>query len=118
VIIEGIPTLILGVVCIWVLADDPDTAYYLNDHERQIIRARRAAQLGVNDNFDWVDVRLGLRDWKIWAFCAGQFCTDTVLYGYSTFLPTIIKSIRPDASSAVVQLLTIPCKQIPRARPL
>lgn len=35
--------------------------------------------------------------------------TPQVLYGYSTFLPTIIEAIRPDASSAVVQLLTIPC---------
>ena len=32
-----------------------------------------------------------------------------MLYGYATFLPTIIEGIRPDASSAVIQLLTIPC---------
>lgn len=151
-ILEGIPTFILGIACIWILADDPDTAYYLNDYERQMIKTRRAAQLGVNDDFSWKDVRKGLADWKIWAFCAGQFCTDTVLYGYvrlmdckrvdgyhvastwlletmpcpsglpktladlgthrfrySTFLPTIIEAIRPDASASVVQLLTIPC---------
>lgn len=105
----GIPTFILGIACIWLLADEPDTAYYLNAHERQMIKTRRAAQLGVNDEFSWTDVRKGLLDWKIWAFCGGQFCTDTVLYGYSTFLPTIIEAIRPDASAAVVQLLTIPC---------
>lgn len=108
-ILEGIPTFILGVACIWVLADDPDTAYYLTTHERRMIQTRRAAQLGVNDEFSWLDVRRGLQDWKIWVFCAGQFCTDTVLYGYSTFLPTIIEAIQPSASSAVVQLLTIPC---------
>lgn len=108
-ILEGIPTFILGIACIWVLADEPDTAYYLNDHERQMIKTRRAAQLGVMDDFSWLDVRKGLKDWKVWAFCAGQFLTDTVLYGYSTFLPTIIEAIWPEASSAVVQLLTIPC---------
>ena len=108
-ILEGIPTFIIGIACIWLLADEPDTAYYLNHHERRIIRARRAAQLGVNDEFSWTDVRKGLADWKIWTFCAAQFCTDAMLYTYSTFLPTIIQSIRPSASAAVVQLLTIPC---------
>lgn len=34
---------------------------------------------------------------------------DAMLYGYSTFLPTIIEGIKPDASAAIVQVLTIPC---------
>lgn len=91
------------------VADEPDTAFYLNEEEREMIRARRKAQLGQNDIFDWKDVRKGLKDWKIYVICAGQFCTDNMLYGFSTFLPTIIEAIRPDASTAVVQLLTIPC---------
>ena len=32
-----------------------------------------------------------------------------MLYGYSTYLPTIIKGIRPQSSSVVIQALTIPC---------
>jgi len=108
-IIEGLPTFILGVACWWLLADEPETAHYLNNEEREMILARRATQTGVTDVFEWKDVRKGLKDWKIYAFCAGQFCMDLMLYGYSTFLPTIIKAIRPRSSSAVVQLLTIPC---------
>lgn len=42
-------------------------------------------------------------------FYVGLFCVDTMLYGYSTFLPTIIRGIMPNASSAMVQILTIPC---------
>ena len=38
----------------------------------------------------------------------GQFAVDTILYGYSTFLPTIIKELG-DWSTAEVQALTIPC---------
>ncbi|OTA32004.1 hypothetical protein BTJ68_07361 [Hortaea werneckii EXF-2000] len=108
-IIEGLPTFVLGIACCWILADDADTAYYLNAEEKQLILARRAANPGQTETFEWKDVRKGLKDWKIWAFCAAQFCMDTMLYGYSTFLPTIIKGIRPDASAAIVQVLTIPC---------
>lgn len=108
-IIEGLPTFVLGIACWFILADDPETAYYLNASEKAMIVARRAAQPGHSDDFDWADVRKGLKDWRVYTFSAGQFCMDNMLYGYSTFLPTIIKAIRPGSSSAVVQLLTIPC---------
>lgn len=32
-----------------------------------------------------------------------------MLYGFSTFLPTIIRGIQPKASTALVQVYTIPC---------
>lgn len=48
-------------------------------------------------------------DWKVYAIAAGQFCTDNVLYTYSTFLPTIIEGIKPDASATTIQAYTIPC---------
>lgn len=48
-------------------------------------------------------------DWKVWLFCFAEFGTDTMLYGFSTFLPTIIKSIMPKASTPTIQVLTIPC---------
>lgn len=108
-IIEGLPTFVLGIACWWILADDPETAYYLNDEEKEMIATRRRAQIGITDTFDWKDVRKGLKDWKIWVFCAGQFCEDAMLYGYSTFLPTIIQGIRPESSRAIIQVLTIPC---------
>lgn len=108
-IIEGLPTFVLGVACWWLLADDPETAYYLDAEEKEMMLMRRGRQVGVTDVFDWADVKKGLKDWKIYAFCLGQFGGDTVLYGYSTFLPTIIKGINPTYSSALVQVLTIPC---------
>jgi sugar phosphate permease len=103
-ILEGLPTMILGIACLWILADDPETAYYLNDEEKEMIIARRASQIGQTDVFDWKDVRKGLKDWKIWVFSAGQFGMDTMLYGFSTFLPTIIQGIRPESSRPIIQV--------------
>ncbi|GAM89339.1 hypothetical protein ANO11243_073760 [Dothideomycetidae sp. 11243] len=108
-IIEGLPTFILGIACWWILADDPQTAYYLKPEEKEMMLQRLANQPGQTNSFEWADCRKGLADWKIYVFCAGQFCGDTMLYGFSTFLPTIIKGINPHASRALVQVLTIPC---------
>ncbi|KAH0270491.1 MFS general substrate transporter, partial [Aureobasidium melanogenum] len=108
-ILEGIPTFLLGIACWWWLADGPETAWFLNQEEKKIMEIRRLQQVGVTDEFAWRDVRAGLKDWKMWAFCCALFGADTMLYGYSTFLPTIIKNIDPTYSSALVQVLTIPC---------
>ncbi|GAB7337480.1 hypothetical protein MBLNU457_g2811t1 [Dothideomycetes sp. NU457] len=107
-ILEGIPTFVLGVACWFWLADGPETAYFLTSEEKELMLRRRAAQGGQVDHFDWKDAKKGLRDWKIYAFSFGQFGGDTMLYGFSTFLPTIIKGLNPGWSSALVQVLTIP----------
>ncbi|KAM0719486.1 hypothetical protein Q7P37_005391 [Cladosporium fusiforme] len=108
-IIEGIPTVILGVVCIFILADDPETAPYLTPEEKELMLLRRARQTGVSETFEWKDAKKAVTDWKVLLFCVALFCVDTMLYGYSTFLPTIIRGIRPNASNSMVQVLTIPC---------
>ena len=110
-IIEGLPTTILGVSCIWLLADSPETAFYLTPEEKALMIVRKHRQIGYTKSADTMhkdDVFKALKDWKVWAFCFGQFGVDTMLYGYSTFLPTIIKGIG-DWSVAQVQALTIPC---------
>ncbi|KAF1807991.1 MFS general substrate transporter [Eremomyces bilateralis CBS 781.70] len=111
-IIEGLPTIVLGIAVWWLLADDPQTAFYLNAEEKRLMDRRRAQQEGHTrsaEEFHWADVRKGLKDWKVWAFCIALFGCDTMLYGYSTFLPTIIAALNPSWSNSLVQVLTIPC---------
>jgi len=110
-IIEGIPTVIMGVITFFILADDPETAWYLTAPEREFcaLRLGREAEATASaKRFHWADVRRCFTDWKVWAFALGQFGQDTMLYGYSTFLPTIIKDIGGWTNSQV-QALTIPC---------
>ncbi|KAJ5484805.1 transporter [Penicillium diatomitis] len=110
-ILEGIPTVIMGVATWFFMADEPDTAYYLNEDEKALVVRRRSRHVGQTasaQKFHWADVKEGALDWRIYAFCIGQFAVDTMLYGYSTFLPTIIKGMGR-WSTAEVQALTIPC---------
>lgn len=110
-IIEGIPTVLTGIATWIFLADDPETAYYLNEEERALVVIRRQRQVGQTasaQHLHWADVKEGVLDWKTYVFCAGQFGADTALYGYSTFLPTIINGMG-SWSAAEVQALTIPC---------
>ena len=110
-IIEGLPTIILGVGTFFLLADDPEHATYLSFKDKELVELRRQREIGQTKSareFHKKDMYLGLRDWKVYAFCIGQFGGDTMLYGYSTFLPTIIKALG-HWTSAQAQALTIPC---------
>ena len=110
-IIEGFPSIILGVAVYFWLADDPETAYYLSKEERELMVVRKRRQIGHTSSGDFLhkeDVFRALKDWKTWAFACGQFGADTMLYGYSTFLPTIIKGLGK-WSTAETQALTVPC---------
>ncbi|KAI6782675.1 putative transporter -like protein [Emericellopsis cladophorae] len=111
IIIEGLPTTILGIAVLWWLADAPGSAKYLSSEDKALIDLRMRRQVGHTKSSDLMhkeDVYAGLKDWKIWLMCFGQFGADIILYGYSTFLPTIIDGLG-DWSRAQVQALTIPC---------
>lgn len=110
-IIEGMPTVFLGIAVFWWLADDPASAHYLTAEEKDLMARRMQRQIGYTESSDHLhkkDVYAGFRDWKIWVFAFAQFGVDVILYGYSTFLPTIIRGLGT-WSRAEVQALTIPC---------
>ncbi|KIW64783.1 hypothetical protein, variant [Phialophora macrospora] len=109
--LEGAPTVLLAFVFYFFMADSPEKAKYLTEKERALVLARLNRQTGNTKSaqqLHWDDVAKGLTDWKSWVFSCAQFGVDTALYGFSTFLPTIIRGIMPDATSAIVQVLTIP----------
>ncbi|KAI0202809.1 major facilitator superfamily domain-containing protein [Astrocystis sublimbata] len=110
-IIEGIPTIILGFLVVIFLPNDPEHARFLTPDEKKLMAVRSQRQYGYTESaqkFSKGDMMKAFKDWKVWVFCVGQYGADTMLYGYSTFLPTIIKGLG-SWSTAEVQLLTIPC---------
>ena len=113
-ILEGLPTILLGISTWFLLANDPEHAPYLSDQEKEMLSVRRNRQVGQTKSareLHKADVYRALKDWKIWAFAAGEFCADTMLYGYSIFLPTIIQGFG-EWSTAEIQALTIPCYSV------
>ncbi|RYP61449.1 hypothetical protein DL770_009790 [Monosporascus sp. CRB-9-2] len=110
-IIEGIPSVLLGIATFFLLPNNPEHAYFLNENEKKLMAARFRRHYGDTasaQEFSKKDMLAAFKDWKVWAFCVGQFGADTMLYGYSTFLPTIISGLG-EWSVAEIQLLTIPC---------
>jgi hypothetical protein len=45
-IMEGLPSVVLGVVALFLLPNDPETAYFLYAEDQLMVQARRAAEYG------------------------------------------------------------------------
>ncbi|CAK7203604.1 hypothetical protein SEUCBS139899_006341 [Sporothrix eucalyptigena] len=108
-IIEGLIS-VLVVPWVWFgLPSQPAMARFWSDHELDLMRRRemqRREYMG-DARFDWAQVRSALAHWRTYVAAAVQFFQDVVLYGFSTFLPSILKS-GLGYSSLQAQYLSVP----------
>uniref|UniRef100_A0A093UME9 Putative transporter C11D3.18C n=1 Tax=Talaromyces marneffei PM1 TaxID=1077442 RepID=A0A093UME9_TALMA len=93
-IIEGIITLVFAGLCVFIVPKNFETAYFLTENDRVIMRHRAeatAAYSGGQSHYKWKDVKMAAKDVKSWLHGSIQICVVTILYGFGTFLPIILK---------------------------
>src|SRR6516225_1495137 len=87
-IVEGLPAVILGIMTLYVLADRPDTAPWLNDNERGILADMLAAEYRERPKSNFLTA---LSDVRVIMLAVIQFGFTLGSYGIGVFLPQIIK---------------------------
>lgn len=113
-IIEGIITVIWAAICIFVVPKNYETAYFLNDEDKALMRQRAEhmeAYSGGSGHYGKKDIKEAANDVKSWLHGVIQIAVVTILYGksspypfritirlltlvkgFGTFLPIIIKN--------------------------
>jgi sugar phosphate permease len=108
---EGIPSVLSGVACLWMLPNEPEGAAFLTRAEQRFAteRLRRvhaqpqstaesapSTTLPVSKKeISWADMRRTLTDWRVWALSVLYLFVLITLYSLSFFLPAIIGQVRP-----------------------
>jgi ACS family tartrate transporter-like MFS transporter len=88
-IIEGLPTVVLGFVVLWALADSPATASWLTQEEKAAVQAQIAAEPRHKPvSHLWT----ALKDPRVLILALIQFGFTTGSYGVGIWLPQIIKT--------------------------
>jgi sugar phosphate permease len=111
-IIEGLVTVVVGTIAIFVLPDFPSTTKWLTLEEKVVAQGRLAADAGSDTVLDEekVPITRGLmwaaKDVRTWIFACLQMAT-TASISYSHFFPTLIKQLGFKNSTTVL-LLTSP----------
>ncbi|KAM0286463.1 hypothetical protein ACHAQH_000889 [Verticillium albo-atrum] len=107
-IIEGSVSLAICGGCLWSFPNKPETAWFLNEDEKALMcrRKQRDAVYKGDDKFDWKWVRLAVSDPFIYVASIAFFTSSVAIFGYGTFLPTLIRGFGYNAFEA--NYLTIP----------
>ncbi|WCT73788.1 MFS transporter [Sphingomonas naphthae] len=88
-VIEAVPTIVLGVAALWLLAETPRDARWLTEDERVWLEgelatdSRRVAAHGLHGLWD------GVRDWKVWALFLSKFANGLAVFTVALWLPQI-----------------------------
>jgi ACS family tartrate transporter-like MFS transporter len=108
-LLEGLPAIVLGVVTLFVLADRPRDARWLRDDERAWLEgalAREAALTTVKPG--WRAGARALARPQIVLLVLAYFGIVTTSYGFSLWMPTIVKGLTGLSNLAVTFIATIP----------
>lgn len=76
--------MVYAAICIFVVPKNFETAYFLNEEDRVIMRRRAevtAAYSGGQGHYKWKDVKMAAGDIKTWVHSIIQICVVTILYG-------------------------------------
>lgn len=113
-LLEGMVTVVIAVVSIFLLCDSPDNAKLLTPREREYLIHKLRDQTSPESQVDGHETRqskirhlkLALLDAQVWLQALMYLGVTTPIYGISLFLPTIVKSMGYTSSKA--QLMTVP----------
>lgn len=93
-ILEGIPSLVIGVATLWMLPDGPAKTKWLTEDEKRLITARLAddtradAKLGALHGFKEM-----LADKRVWLLMIPDFSIVIALYGLNLWQPQMVKAM-------------------------
>ncbi|EKJ72338.1 hypothetical protein FPSE_07458 [Fusarium pseudograminearum CS3096] len=107
-IIEGAISLVIGAICWLSLPSSPETAWFLNAEEKETMNIikERNNPFKETEEFSWKQVGMAVTDPLIWLASVALFCSSIALFGFGTFLPTLLRGL--DYSSLQANYLSIP----------
>lgn len=107
-LIQGLPTVVLGVLAIKLLSDGYQKAPWLSPAERQIIETDLTADAARKPVSSGDSVLSVLTNPLIWTFGFIYFCIQSGVYAINFWLPSIIKSMGFDNPLLIGWLSAIP----------
>ncbi|KAF4462009.1 allantoate transport [Fusarium albosuccineum] len=107
-IIEGAISLLVGAVCWLSLPTSPETAWFLKPEEKStmLIIKERNHPFKETEKLSWDQVLMALTDPLVYLASTALFCCSIALFGFGTFLPTLLKGL--DYTSLQANYLSIP----------
>lgn len=95
-LVEGLPSIVLGILVPILLSDRPADARWLSAEEKQWLNARLASETTKPKAKEFSLIIRALTDWTTLAYSLAYFALITCTVGISFWLPQIVKSMGMD----------------------
>lgn len=89
-LLEGLPAIVMGVVCYWVLTDSPEKADWLSAREKHVLTAALARDAGHGGAGGHAPIREALTDPAMWQLAVIGIGLGAGSYAVLFFLPQIV----------------------------
>jgi D-galactonate transporter len=109
-LLEGIPSVVVGLLVLWLLDDGPSKAKWLTDDERELL-ARRVQEeegLKIEEGAGHHRFSQAFRSPRVWLLALIYFCVVMGLYGISFWLPSILSDTMTSDPWRIGLLTAIP----------
>jgi MFS transporter, ACS family, tartrate transporter len=107
-LVEGLPAVMLGLVALAYLTDRPEVAQWLPPDEKAALVAALARDRDRDPHTHAATLRAGLVNPSVWRLAGVLFLIVTSGYGFSFFLPQIVKGLSASSDMAVGLLTAVP----------
>ena len=107
-IAEGIPTIAIGIMTLFVLTDRPEQAKFLTHEEKNWLSAKLASERSAKEAVRKFSMLEGMFDLKVLLLALNYFGIVVASLGVLFFVPQIIKSIGVTSNMTVGWLTMIP----------
>src|SRR5271168_2631821 len=107
-IAEGVPTVLIGIVTLFVLTDKPEQAKFLTAEEKAWLSAKLASERKAKEAVRVFSMLQGMFDVKVLLLALNYFGIVVASLGVLFFVPQIIKSIGVTSNMTVGWLTMIP----------
>ena len=106
-ILQGLPTVLLGALTFWYLADSPRTAHWLESPERRAIQDALDLETGhrPSSSLAWWSA---LRDPNVFVLCLAYSLINMAGYGYIFWLPSTVRTTLHLAAGAADAVSCLP----------
>ncbi|KAI0716558.1 major facilitator superfamily domain-containing protein [Earliella scabrosa] len=107
-IVEGAPSVVMGILCFFVLPNRPEETSVFNEEERKLAleRVNRESRADVGRMLQKKHIVAAFTDWRVYVGGIIYFAANCAFASISAFLPTIITTF--GFTNALAQVLTIP----------
>src|SRR5205814_4403946 len=107
-IAEAIPTVVIGIVTLFLLTDKPEQARFLTAQEREWLATKLAGERRAKEAVRTFTMWQAMRDPKVLLLALNYFGIVTASLGMLIFIPQIIKSFGELSNMTVGWLTMIP----------